>query len=74
MRDTERGRGGRKQATCREPNAELDPETPGSHPGSKAGVKPLSHPGIPFFSFLLKFPSPPHAFSLLIMILLPTSL
>ena len=25
----------------------LDPGTPGSHPGPKAGTKPLSHPGIP---------------------------
>ena len=36
-----------KQAPCREPNAELDPRSPGSHPGPKAGAKPLSHPGIP---------------------------
>ena len=26
---------------------ELDPRTPGSHPGLKAGAKPLSHPGCP---------------------------
>ena len=25
----------------------LDPGTPGSRPGWKAGAKPLSHPGIP---------------------------
>ena len=25
----------------------LDPETPGSRPGPKAGAKLLSHPGIP---------------------------
>ena len=25
----------------------LDPGTPGSHSGPKAGAKPLSHPGIP---------------------------
>ena len=36
-----------KQAPCREPNAELDPRTPGSCPGPKAGAKLLSHPGIP---------------------------
>ena len=30
----------------------LDPRTPGSHPGPKAGAKPLSHPGVPFFIFL----------------------
>ena len=36
-----------KQAPCREPDAGLDPGTPGSCPGVKAGAKPLSHPGIP---------------------------
>ena len=53
MRDTKRGRGRdthrqwEKQATCREPNVGLDPRSPGSHPGWKAGTKPLSHPRIP---------------------------
>ena len=54
MRDTERDRDrkrererDRKQAPCREPDVGLDPRTPGSHPGLKAGTKPLSHPGIP---------------------------
>ena len=37
-----------KQAPCQEPNAGLDPQTPGSRPGPKAGAKPLSHPGIPW--------------------------
>ena len=36
-----------KQAPCREPDAGLDPGTPGSRPGPKASTKPLSHPGIP---------------------------
>ena len=36
-----------KQAPFREPDAGLDPGTPGSHPGPKAGTKPLTHPGIP---------------------------
>ena len=36
-----------KQAPCREPDVELDPGTLGSHPGLKAGAKPLSHPGCP---------------------------
>ena len=31
----------------REPNVGLDPGSPGSHPGPKAGAKPLHHPGIP---------------------------
>ena len=43
MRDTERER----QAPFREPDVELHPGTPGSHPGLKAGTKPLSHPGVP---------------------------
>ena len=30
-----------------EPDAGLNPGTPGSHPGPKAGKKPLSHPRIP---------------------------
>ncbi|XP_038405906.1 YEATS domain-containing protein 4 isoform X5 [Canis lupus familiaris] len=36
-----------KQAPCREPDAGLNPGTPGSRPGPKAGATPLSHPGIP---------------------------
>ena len=36
-----------KQAPCKQPDAGLDPGTPGSLPGPKAGAKPLSHPGIP---------------------------
>ena len=44
-----------KQAPCWEPDVGLDPGTPGSCPGPKAGAKPLSHPGIPstglFFFF-----------------------
>ena len=49
LRERERGRdtGREKQAPCRKPDVELDPGTPGSRPGPKAGAKPLSHPGIP---------------------------
>ena len=36
-----------KQAPCRDPDAGLDPRTPGSHPGPKADAQPLSHPGVP---------------------------
>ena len=46
MRDTET-QAEEKQAPCGVPDAGLDPETPGSHPGPKAGATPLSHPGIP---------------------------
>ena len=52
QRERQRHRQREKLAPCREPDVGLDPRTPGSHPGPKAGTKPLSHPGIPtFFSF-----------------------
>ena len=44
-----------KQAPCREPDVGLDFGTPGSHPGLKAGVKLLSHPGIPRMYFFKEF-------------------
>ena len=31
----------------------LNPGTPGPRPGRKAGTKPLSHPGIPVFFFVV---------------------
>ena len=43
----ERGREREKQALRREPDVGLDPGNPGSHPGLKAGAKPMSHPGVP---------------------------
>ena len=46
-RERQRPRQREKQAPCREPDVGLDPGTPGSHPGPKAGAKPLRHPGIP---------------------------
>ena len=48
MRDTERGaetRQREKQAPFGEPDAGLDPKTPGSPPELKADTQPLSHPG-----------------------------
>ena len=45
MRDTEGE--AEKQAPCGEPNVGLNPGTPGSHPGLKAGAQMLSHPGVP---------------------------
>ena len=55
MRDTERERQRhrqrKKQASCSEPDVGIDPRTPGSSPGPKAGAKPLSHPGIPKVRF-----------------------
>ena len=32
----------------RDPDVGLDPGSPGSRPGPKAGAKPLRHPGIPW--------------------------
>ena len=56
MRDTQREREverqREKQASRREPDVGLDPRTPGSHPGPKAGAKLLSHPGIPGTRYL----------------------
>ena len=46
-RERQRHRQREKQAPCREPDVGLDPRSPGSRPGPKAGAKPLSHPGIP---------------------------
>ena len=46
-RERQRHRQREKQAPYREPDVELDPGTPGSCFGPKAGAKPLSHPGIP---------------------------
>ena len=63
MRDTEREARHtprEKKAPCREPDAGLDPGTPGSCPELKADTQLLSHPGIPIFYF---FKKPPHCFS-----------
>ena len=48
-RERQRHRRKEKQAPCQEPNVGLDPRTPGSRPGPKAGAKPLSHQGSPLF-------------------------
>ena len=36
----------------REPDVGFEPGSPGSHPGPKAGAKPLRHPGIPIYQIL----------------------
>ena len=46
-RERERDMQREKQAPYRDPDAELDPRTLGSHPEPKADVQPLSHPGVP---------------------------
>ena len=44
-----------KLAPCREPDVGLDPRTPWSRPGPKAGAQSRSHPGVPFyFPFIFK--------------------
>ena len=48
-RERQRHRQREKQASCREPDAGLDPGTLGSRPGPKAGAKLLSHPRVPVF-------------------------
>ena len=53
-RERQRHRQRKKQAPCREPDMGLDPRFPVSHPGPKAGTKPLSHPGIPIILEFLK--------------------
>ena len=58
MRERERGAETQAEGEAgfmhQEPDAGLDPGSPGSRPGPKAGAKPLSHPGIPLleYSFL----------------------
>ena len=39
--------------THQEPDAGLNPGSPGSCPGPKAGAKPLCHPGIPHLQILI---------------------
>ena len=50
-RGMQRHRQREKQAPC-SPFVGLDPRSPGSRPGPKAGAKPPSHPGIPWKHFL----------------------
>ena len=54
MRGTERQRHKQreKQAPSGEPDAGVDPRTPGSGPELKANAQPLSHPGAPVIIFL----------------------
>ena len=48
-REAETQAEGEAGSVHREPNVGLDPGSPGSRPGPKAGAKPLRHPGIPRF-------------------------
>ena len=51
-RERQRHRQWEKQAPCRKPDVGLNPGTPGSRPGPKAGTKPWSHTGIPNYLVL----------------------
>ena len=51
-RERQRHRRREKQAPCWKPDVGLDPRTPGSRLGPKAGAKPLSHPEIPYVEYL----------------------
>ena len=46
-KERQRHRRKEKQDPCRDPNAGLDPRTPGSGPERKTDTQPLSHPGVP---------------------------
>ena len=54
----DRGAGAEKQVPCRELDMGLDPGTPGSRPGLKAGAKPLNHPGLPHVLSLVNVMDP----------------
>ena len=51
--ETETQAEGEAGSMHREPDVGFDPGSPGLRPGPKAGAKPLRHPGIPPFFFLL---------------------
>ena len=54
--EMQRHRQREKQTPHEEPDVGLDPGTPGSLLGSKAGAQLLSHPGIPIITnFILRF-------------------
>ena len=55
-RERERGRDtgrGRSRLHALGPDVGFDPRSPGSHPGPKAGAKPLRHPGFPTLGILI---------------------
>ena len=55
--EMQRHRQREKQALCREPDVGLDPVTPGSRPGPKAGARLLGHPQtLPSPPFSMVFP------------------
>ena len=53
-RERQRHRQREAGSMYRELDVGLDPGSPESHPGPKAGTKPLCHPGIPWLPFLDK--------------------
>ena len=53
-RESQRHRQREKQVPCEEPDAGLNPRTPGSRPEPKAHIQPLSHLGAPLLCILAK--------------------
>ena len=49
----------------REPDVGFDLGSPGSHPGPKAGAKPLRHPGIPITAYLIQLLHKQHTWFLI---------
>ena len=64
IRDTQRQRHRQreKQAPCGKPDVALDPGTPGLPPELKTDIQPLSHTGIPPFSFKKKIAIEAHGY------------
>ena len=54
-RERQRHRQEKQQGPCRKPDVGLDPGTPGSCSGPKAGSKLLSHPGVPHLMNFKKY-------------------
>ena len=53
--ERQRHRQREKQAPCKEPDAGLNPRTPGSRPGPEADAQPLSHPVVSGFRIVKAF-------------------
>ena len=53
-RERQRHRQREKQAPCREPDAGLDPRSPGSHPGLKAALNYWATRAAPYLVLNLK--------------------
>ena len=57
LRERQRHRQKEKQTPYREPDAVLDPRTPGSQLEPKADAQPLNHPGTPTITSYTDLPT-----------------